>query len=101
MASISHDWPRDRDLPQTLQSLLNETIINNSFDNKDTTDQLIHTMESAYAHLYRYQKDTVPFADFHYQTREYLLTTTYNDIQSGLKRYGDELMELEKENPKD
>lgn len=101
MASISHDWERDRDLPQTLQALLNETVINNSFDNKDTTNQLIASMESAYAHLYRYQKDTVPFANFHYQTREYLLNTTYNDIQDGLKRYGDELMELEKQSPRD
>lgn len=101
MASISHDWPKDRDLPKTLQALLNETVINNSFDNKDTTDQLIQTMESAYAYLYRYQKDTVPFANFHYQTRRFLQETTYNDIQNGLDRYNTELEDLEKEDPKD
>ena len=100
MASISHNWPKDRDLPQTLQALLNETVINNSFDNKDTTDQLIHTMESAYAHLYRYQKDTVPFANFHYQTRKFLQNTTYNDIQNGIGRYTEELNRLDTEDPK-
>lgn len=100
MASISHEWPKDRDLPQTLQALLNETVINNSFDNRDTTDHLVSTMESAYAHLYRYQKDTTPYANFHYQTRDYLLNTTYNDIQNGLRECENELKKLEEEDPR-
>lgn len=98
MASISDEWNIDKDLPKVLHELLEETEINNSFTNRDMTDQLTESMESSYAYLYRFQRDTMKYKRFHYQTREYLLNTTYNDIQSGLKTYGDKLLELEKEN---
>lgn len=96
MASISNTWEVDKDLPKTLRELLEETEINNSFNNQDVTDHLIDTMETSYAYLYRFQKDSIPYKRFHYQTREYLLNTTYNDIQSGLTKYREELAELEK-----
>lgn len=94
------NWDPVLGLPDTLEKLLKETEINNSFRESAVTDTLKDTMESSYAYLYRMQRDSVNYSRFHFQTREYLLNTTYNDIQKGLKENGDKLMELEKsENP--
>jgi len=99
MAPIK-DWKPVLGLPDTLEKLLKETEINNSFRESAVTDTLKETMESSYAYLYRLQRDSVNYSRFHFQTREYLLNTTYNDIKMGLKENGDKLMELEKsENP--
>lgn len=99
MSSIT-EWDSYKEMPTGLEDLLKEVVINNSFDQTIVTDHLKQTMESSYAYLYKYQKDSVHFKKFHYQTREFLLNTTYNDIQKGLKIYGDQLMELENsENP--
>lgn len=94
------EWEPILGLPDTLEKLLQETEINNSFRESTVTDSLKNTMESSYAFLYRMQKDSVNYSRFHFQTREFLLNTTYNDIHMGLKKYGDMLMELLKsENP--
>ena len=90
-------WEPVSGLRDTLDKILKETEINNSFRESTVTDTLKKTMESSYSHLYRMQKDSVNYSRFHFQTREFLLNTTYNDIHTNLKKYGDELMELEKD----
>ena len=99
MTPISN-WEPIIGLPDTLEKLLKGTEINNSFRETDVNDTLKDTMESSYSFLYRMQQDSVNYSRHHFQTREFLLTTTYSDIQTGLKTYGDMLIELEKsENP--
>lgn len=90
------NWEPIAGLPDTLEKILKETEINNSFRDEAVGKTLTETMESSFAFLYRTQRDSITYKRFHYQTREYLLNTTYNDIHMGLKKYGDILMELEK-----
>lgn len=94
MSSIG-PWEPDRGLPETLEGLLKETEINNSFDNEKMTDELIDSMQSSYAYLYRFQEVATHFKRFHYQTRDYLLNTTYSEIQDGLTKYWNILGQLE------
>ena len=96
----THEWEPITGLPDTLEKLLKETEINNSYRDSDVTDVLKDTMESSYSFLYRTQKDSVNYSRHHFQTREYLLNTTYNDIQKGLKHNYHLLREMMKsENP--
>ena len=99
MSAIGN-WEPDHGLPNTLHDLLKEVEINNSYTNKDTTEQLQTSLESSYAYLHRLQSTMVPYHRFDYQTREYLLNTTESDIQDGLKYYGDILLKLEQEEPR-
>lgn len=99
MASLS-DWEKVQNLPNTLEKILKETEINNSFTESVVTDTLQKTTQSSYAYLYKLQKDATLFRKFHFQTRDYLLRTTRNDIENGLKLYGGQLAEeRKKENP--
>jgi hypothetical protein len=97
----SNTWKPYEGLPHTLEELLKETEINNSFVDSAVTNQLTSTMESSFAYLYKMQKDSVRFKQYHFQTREFLLNTTYSDIQNNLKIFGDQLMELEKQEDPD
>lgn len=94
------DWESDYGLPNTLHNILKEVEINNSYTNEDMTSQLQTSLESSYAYLHRLQYTMVPYHRFDYQTREYLLNTTESDIQDGLKYYGDILLKLEQETPR-
>ena len=95
MAAVS-DWDPITGLPATLEKLLEETEINNSFLESSTTEELLDVVESSYNNLYKMQDDAIKFEMFHYQTRQFLLDTTFNDIQLKLREYGDELVELER-----
>jgi len=69
------------DLPHTLDLLLKETEINNSFTVNDVHNHLKDSMESSYAHLYRFQKDAINYKRFEYRTKQILLDTTFNDVE--------------------
>lgn len=89
------DWAPYENLPTVLEAILQETEINNSFTDDDTTAQLQDSLESSYAYLYRLQSDTAEFSQYHYQTRKFLLETDTNDIEIGTRRLTKELEELE------
>lgn len=96
MSSIGQ-WTPDKGLPNTLEGMLKETEINNTFKNSIVTEQLKESMESSYAYLYRHQQLASHYTRINYKTRDFLVNTTYSEKQDTIHDQSIILHELEKD----
>lgn len=96
MSSIG-SWEHDKGLPSTLEGMLKETEINNTFKDEVLTEHLVDSMQSSFAYLYRFQQLATHFKRMNFVTRDFLLETTYSQIQDGLDENWKLIHELEKD----